>query len=214
MICACPCGKQFEARRSNQIYLDRTHRQRDKNRRWPVKRQTDFGVAPRNSLGKPQEAQASGVTPLLGTEMAQMRLGELEIEKRAKAPRQAGPVMLSPREVGELLGLCKWTLQQWRKRRIGPAWIKLSARCVRYPLAALSRYLDAHLQGELWGKNGAKKAALPGGAPEITSGNSGGNRLPDGTAVRHAEGSSQEFRHFRGDGLPHAESEGGSPRLA
>ena len=213
-ICACPCGKFFEPARSNQVYLNAEHRQKDKNRRWPVKRSPILPVALQDGFAERQGAQASGVTPLLGSEMAQMRLGGLEIEECAKAPRQAGPVMLTTRELAEVIGVCVWTIKDWRRRGVGPVWIKLSARCVRYPLALLLQYLNTHLQGELWGENGAKKAALPGGTPEITSGNSGGNRLPDGTAVRHAKASSEESRYFRGDGLAHVESEKDSPQAS
>lgn len=66
MRCACLCGEEFEPERSNKIYVNAEHRQRDKNRRWPVKRRVDFQAASRNGPGERQEAQTSGVTPLRG----------------------------------------------------------------------------------------------------------------------------------------------------
>lgn len=76
MVCACPCQQEFEPRRCNQIYLSAEHRRRDKNRRWPVKRQSVLPVALRNGPRNRQEAQTSGVTPLLDTERVHLEEGK------------------------------------------------------------------------------------------------------------------------------------------
>lgn len=72
--CACPCGEDFEAERSNQKYVNAEHRQRDKNRRWPVRRQSKDGIASRSGRRMRQQPQTSGVTPLPGTERWPQRL--------------------------------------------------------------------------------------------------------------------------------------------
>src|ERR1035437_4856449 len=86
MKCACHCGEEFEPERSNQKYVNAEHRQRDKNRRWPVRRQSKDVVASRNGRGMRQQPQTSGVTPLLGTELAQTKRERL----KAKNGRRAG----------------------------------------------------------------------------------------------------------------------------
>jgi hypothetical protein len=66
----------------------------------------------------------------------------------AKAGRETGLVkMLTTGELAGILRMSRWTLQDWRKRRVGPPWIKLSRQCVRYPLPALVYYLRQHLEG-------------------------------------------------------------------
>jgi|SRR5208283_4935123 len=84
MKCACPCGKEFEPKRSNQVYLNAEHRQKDKNRRWPRIRLSVFPVAFRDALRKRQEAQTSSFQPLLGTQMAQPKPRSLLWETRGK----------------------------------------------------------------------------------------------------------------------------------
>ncbi len=37
------------------------------------------------------------------------------------------------------------TLQGWRVRGGGPPFVKISSRCVRYPLAALDQWLEERL---------------------------------------------------------------------
>jgi hypothetical protein len=68
MKCICPCQQEFQPKRSTQIYFSAEHRQRDKNRRWPRKRQSVFPVASRDGPTERQEAKTSGVPPLPGTE--------------------------------------------------------------------------------------------------------------------------------------------------
>jgi len=146
MKCVCPCGKEFTPKRSNQIYLSGEHRQRDKNRRWPVKRQSVLPVASRNGLRKRRAARTSGVTPLLGTEMAQTESRTLLIATGAfgiaRPPRKA---LLTTAEVADFLRLSTWTIKWWRKQRTGPPYIRVGARAIRYPWGALVGYLQGNL---------------------------------------------------------------------
>lgn len=53
-------------------------------------------------------------------------------------------MLLTPREVAQLLKVHPDTLEQWRGRRTGPAWIKLGDRPtspVRYRKADIEKYL-------------------------------------------------------------------------
>lgn len=55
--------------------------------------------------------------------------------------------LLTPAEVGDRLGLANQTLTNWRYRRQGPAWIKISGEHgkpggeIRYPESALNAWL-------------------------------------------------------------------------
>ena len=82
-ICACPCGKEFEPKRSNQVYLNAAHRKRDSNRRWPVKRQSLLPVPLRRGHRKSQKAETSYVTSHQG-QMAQSKPRTLLWETRGK----------------------------------------------------------------------------------------------------------------------------------
>jgi hypothetical protein len=84
MKCACLCGKEFEPVRSNQVYFNAEHRQRDKNRRWPRKRQSFLPVLSRNGRGARRKARTSGVPPLLGSQIAQSKPRTLLWETRGK----------------------------------------------------------------------------------------------------------------------------------
>ena len=84
MLCACPCGKEFEPKRSNQVYFDAEHRQADKDRRWPRKRQSFLPVLPRNGPGGRRKARTSGVPPLLGTQVARPKPRTILWETRGR----------------------------------------------------------------------------------------------------------------------------------
>jgi hypothetical protein len=84
VLCACPCQKEFEPKRGNQIYFNAEHRQKDKNRRWPRKRQSAFPAPFGSGLGAHRKARTSGVPPLLGTQMAQPKPRTLLWETRGK----------------------------------------------------------------------------------------------------------------------------------
>jgi predicted DNA-binding transcriptional regulator AlpA len=141
MKCACPCGKEFEPRRSNQVYVNARHRQRDKDRRWPRKRQLAPPMALRNGPTERQEAQASGVPPLLGTEMAETKRDRL----RTRWGRRRSNEFLTEFQVADLLGLGAWTLTKWRKRGKGPPFLQIGRNTVRYPRRELRAWVRASL---------------------------------------------------------------------
>lgn len=60
------------------------------------------------------------------------------------ANRETSADLLSTREAGSYLGgYSERTLAKWRHLRVGPPWIKLSGRRVRYRPADLDAYIDA-----------------------------------------------------------------------
>ena len=130
MKCACPCEQEFEPKCKGQIYFNAACRQRDKNRRWPVKRQSLPPALPRNGLGARQEAQQGGVTPLLGIRMADAKRGT--ILGQFLTGRHSGEECLTRQEVANLLGVTRWTGWYWGNRGLGPSFVKLVGR-VRYP---------------------------------------------------------------------------------
>ncbi|MEC4594207.1 MULTISPECIES: helix-turn-helix transcriptional regulator [Nitrospirillum] len=60
----------------------------------------------------------------------------------------AGPIprLLTPEEAGQLMGVAPQTLAHWRARGSGPAYVLLSARCVRYDEAVLRTWLESRVQ--------------------------------------------------------------------
>ena len=137
MICACPCGEEFEPKRSNQVYFNAEHRKKDKNRRWPRIRLSVFPAAFRDALRKRQEAQTSGFQPLLGTEMAQTNRERF----REKLGKRKSGEFLSSYQVADLLGLSPWALIAWRRQHRGPQFIRIGRNTIRY----LRRELEAWL---------------------------------------------------------------------
>lgn len=53
----------------------------------------------------------------------------------------------TPKEVADFLGTSEGALAQWRYRGIGPAFIKLSPRSVRYDWADVQQYVENRRQG-------------------------------------------------------------------
>ncbi len=67
--------------------------------------------------------------------------------RRAVAPPPAPtkterPVVFSPREVAQYLGVSVSTLKLWRAQKIGPKWTKRGARLIGYRPADLEQFLD------------------------------------------------------------------------
>lgn len=54
-----------------------------------------------------------------------------------------GPHLLDTGEAAELLGLSARTLQDWRLRGVGPRYIRLSSKAVRYRPRELARWIIA-----------------------------------------------------------------------
>jgi hypothetical protein len=50
---------------------------------------------------------------------------------------------LNSKQAADFLTVSPRTLESWRLRRVGPPFIKLSARAVRYSSAALRQWRDA-----------------------------------------------------------------------
>jgi predicted DNA-binding transcriptional regulator AlpA len=147
VLCACGCESEFEPERRNQIYLNAEHRQKDKNRRWPPKRHPSLPVLSRNGLGERQQAQTSGVTPLLGSEMAQTIKRALQAQKRRKAAPEGGRAgLLTCFQVARLLGVSWYCLYEWRKAGCGPPYLRISHGVLRYPRNALESWLRSRLQ--------------------------------------------------------------------
>lgn len=48
-------------------------------------------------------------------------------------------------EAAEQLGVAERTLQTWRHRGSGPAYIRISSRCVRYRQRDLNAWLESRL---------------------------------------------------------------------
>lgn len=64
---------------------------------------------------------------------------------KAKAARIGAPerpVVLSPGEAAQYLGVSVSTLKNWRAKNIGPKWTLRGARLVAYRPADLEKYLD------------------------------------------------------------------------
>ena len=53
--------------------------------------------------------------------------------------------LLTEKEAAPLLGVNVKTLQNWRWRGTGPAYIKASAKHVRYRMSDLNEYLEKHI---------------------------------------------------------------------
>ena len=51
--------------------------------------------------------------------------------------------LLSQVEAAELLGISPSTMNGWRVQGRGPAFVRLTARCVRYRISDLERWVDA-----------------------------------------------------------------------
>lgn len=59
-----------------------------------------------------------------------------------KATPDKGPPLLTPDEVAALLKVTPKTLEGWREKGTGPAFVRLGHRTVRYSTTALKDWLD------------------------------------------------------------------------
>ncbi len=50
--------------------------------------------------------------------------------------------MLNQRQAAEIIGVSPFTLNRWRHERFGPAFVRISARCVRYRRADIEAWLE------------------------------------------------------------------------
>ena len=71
-------------------------------------------------------------------------------KKKQKSPPQApaNPCeqLYSPNETADLLGVAPQTLAHWRVKGIGPRYVHLSKRCVRYSASVLKEWLEERIQ--------------------------------------------------------------------
>jgi predicted DNA-binding transcriptional regulator AlpA len=51
-------------------------------------------------------------------------------------------ILLSSEDVANILGLSPATIRDWRWQRIGPPFLAISARCVRYDQAKLEEWIE------------------------------------------------------------------------
>jgi hypothetical protein len=54
-------------------------------------------------------------------------------------------MLLTTGEVAELLRICEWTLKEWRRKRVGPPFLRLGGWAIRYPWPGLVAYLRGNL---------------------------------------------------------------------
>lgn len=61
----------------------------------------------------------------------------------------AGPdQLLTPKQVGDLLGVAEQTLAHWRStRRVDLPFLPISSRCVRYRASDVQAFIHANLVG-------------------------------------------------------------------
>lgn len=62
--------------------------------------------------------------------------------KPAAKPIVERPIVLSPREAAQYLGVSVSTLKNWRAKKSGPRWTHCGARLVAYRPADLEKFLD------------------------------------------------------------------------
>ena len=65
-------------------------------------------------------------------------LGDKDLNTATAAPH----ALMNQKEAASFLGLSHRTLENWRLKGGGPAFVRMSHRCVRYRLEALLAWLD------------------------------------------------------------------------
>jgi predicted site-specific integrase-resolvase len=53
-------------------------------------------------------------------------------------------VYMNDVEAAKMLGLSPQTLRNWRCKGLGPEYVRLNSRCIRYKLEALENYMSRH----------------------------------------------------------------------
>ncbi len=56
--------------------------------------------------------------------------------------------LLTTQQAADIVGLTKWTLAYWRAQRLGPPFMLISRRCIRYSRAQLESWLKARIHTE------------------------------------------------------------------
>lgn len=58
-------------------------------------------------------------------------------------PHQRLVALVGEDEAARILGLAVQTLRNWRFKRIGPSYLKIGRRAVRYQMSDLLEYIDS-----------------------------------------------------------------------
>ncbi|MBN8606448.1 MAG: helix-turn-helix domain-containing protein [Caulobacterales bacterium] len=106
-------------------------------RKSPQKRLSDPG-----QLGLFDAVETAATTPA-----KQPKPAKSSRVKPASSPARERPVVLSPREAAQYLGVSVSTLKAWRAKKIGPKWTMRGARLIAYRPADLERFLDESSAG-------------------------------------------------------------------
>lgn len=64
------------------------------------------------------------------------------------AAKLAAGCLLTDLELAALTGLAPATLRNWRALHIGPDWVRLGGRAVRYPATAVQAFIEAGTAGK------------------------------------------------------------------
>lgn len=54
---------------------------------------------------------------------------------------------ISPQKAALFLGISVRTLEEWRRKKTGPAFVKLGPKLIRYEIAELERFLGRRVDG-------------------------------------------------------------------
>lgn len=79
--------------------------------------------------------------------LTQQRRTQTRRSKSAPPSVSERPIVLSPREAAQYLGVSVSTLKAWRAKKIGPKWTMRGARLIAYRPADLERFLDDNNAG-------------------------------------------------------------------
>lgn len=137
MKCVCPCEREFEPQRRNQIYYEAACREKDKNRRWPRVSAEMLAALSRDSLGERIEAVHRSDTAWGGDKVAQIK----SQRKKANWEKRESDEFLSRFQVARLIGVSAWTLIYWARTDKGPPFVKMARGTVRYPRVDLGVWL-------------------------------------------------------------------------
>lgn len=58
-------------------------------------------------------------------------------------PKQKSTVLITEAELADHLGLSRSTLQKWRRKKVGPAFIRIAQNCVRYRREDVLAWIDS-----------------------------------------------------------------------
>lgn len=64
---------------------------------------------------------------------------------RTASEKIVTPYAMTEKDAAVFIGVSVKTLQTWRSRRVGPAYIRIAPKCIRYREADLVAFVDSHL---------------------------------------------------------------------